>query len=105
MFVNSGAEAVENAIKIAKSYTKRPSIIAFDGGFHGRTLLTMTLTSKVKPYKHECGPFAPEVYKAPLQPTVTAVRTNQSTQNVIWPASNILSVSSSQKSIQRELQQ
>lgn len=65
MFVNSGAEAVENAIKIAKSYTKRPSIIAFDGGFHGRTLLTMTLTSKVKPYKHECGPFAPEVYKAP----------------------------------------
>lgn len=65
MFVNSGAEAVENAIKIAKAYTKRPAIIAFDGGFHGRTLLTMTLTSKVKPYKFECGPFAPEVYKAP----------------------------------------
>lgn len=65
MFVNSGAEAVENAIKIAKAYTKRPGIIAFEGGFHGRTLLTMTLTSKVKPYKHEFGPFAPEVYKAP----------------------------------------
>ncbi len=65
MFVNSGAEAVENAIKIAKAYTKRPSVIAFEGGFHGRTLLTMTLTSKVKPYKHEFGPFAPEVYKAP----------------------------------------
>ncbi len=65
MFVNSGAEAVENAIKIAKAYTKRPGVIAFEGGFHGRTLLTMTLTSKVKPYKHEFGPFAPEVYKAP----------------------------------------
>ncbi len=65
MFVNSGAEAVENAIKIAKAHTKRPSVIAFEGGFHGRTLLTMTLTSKVKPYKHEFGPFAPEVYKAP----------------------------------------
>ncbi|WP_321530497.1 4-aminobutyrate--2-oxoglutarate transaminase [uncultured Desulfuromonas sp.] len=65
MFVNSGAEAVENAIKIAKAYTNRPAVIAFDGGFHGRTLLTMTLTSKVKPYKFGCGPFAPEVYKAP----------------------------------------
>ena len=65
MFVNSGAEAVENAIKIAKAHTKRPSVIAFEGGFHGRTLLTMTLTSKVKPYKHEFGPFAPEVYKIP----------------------------------------
>ena len=65
MFVNSGAEAVENAVKIARAYTKRPSVIAFEGGFHGRTLLTMTLTSKVKPYKHEFGPFAPEVYKAP----------------------------------------
>lgn len=65
MFVNSGAEAVENAVKIAKAYTKRPGVIAFEGGFHGRTLLTMTLTSKVKPYKHEFGPFAPEVYKMP----------------------------------------
>ena len=65
MFVNSGAEAVENAVKIAKAYTNRPAVIAFDGGFHGRTLLTMTLTSKVKPYKFGCGPFAPEVYKAP----------------------------------------
>jgi len=65
MFVNSGAEAVENAVKIAKAHTKRPGVIAFEGGFHGRTLLTMTLTSKVKPYKHEFGPFAPEVYKTP----------------------------------------
>ena len=65
MFVNSGAEAVENAVKIAKAYTKRSGVIAFEGGFHGRTLLTMTLTSKVKPYKYEFGPFAPEVYKMP----------------------------------------
>jgi 4-aminobutyrate aminotransferase/(S)-3-amino-2-methylpropionate transaminase len=65
MFVNSGAEAVENAVKIAKSATGRPGVIAFEAGFHGRTLLTMTMTSKVKPYKHGCGPFAPEVYKAP----------------------------------------
>ncbi|WP_303720697.1 4-aminobutyrate--2-oxoglutarate transaminase [Malonomonas rubra] len=65
MFVNSGAEAVENAVKIAKAYTKRPGVISFEGGFHGRTLMTMSLTSKVKPYKYQFGPFAPEVYKAP----------------------------------------
>jgi len=66
MFVNSGAEAVENAVKIARAYTGRQGIIAFESGFHGRTLLTMSLTSKVKPYKHNFGPFAPEVYKAPF---------------------------------------
>jgi 4-aminobutyrate aminotransferase/(S)-3-amino-2-methylpropionate transaminase len=65
MFVNSGAEAVENAVKIARAHTGKPGVIAFEAGFHGRTLLTMTLTSKVKPYKHEFGPFAPEVYKVP----------------------------------------
>jgi 4-aminobutyrate aminotransferase / (S)-3-amino-2-methylpropionate transaminase / 5-aminovalerate transaminase len=65
LLVNSGAEAVENAIKVARSYTKRPGVISFELGFHGRTLLTMTLTSKVKPYKHGFGPFAPEVYKIP----------------------------------------
>jgi 4-aminobutyrate aminotransferase/(S)-3-amino-2-methylpropionate transaminase len=64
-FFNSGAEAVENAVKIARKYTKRQGIISFTRGFHGRTLLTMTMTSKVKPYKHGFGPFAPEVYKAP----------------------------------------
>lgn len=62
---NSGAEAVENAVKIARKYTKRPGIVSFTKGFHGRTLLTMTMTSKVKPYKFQFGPFAPEVYKAP----------------------------------------
>ncbi len=65
MFVNSGAEAVENAVKIAKAATKRPGTIAFEAGYHGRTLLAMTLTSKVRPYKYEFGPFAPEVYKVP----------------------------------------
>ncbi len=64
-FFNSGAEAVENAVKIARKYTKRQGIIAFSRGFHGRTLLAMTMTSKVKPYKYGFGPFAPEVYKAP----------------------------------------
>lgn len=64
-FFNSGAEAVENAVKIAKKYTKRQGIVSFTRGFHGRTLMTMTMTSKVKPYKFGFGPFAPEVYKAP----------------------------------------
>lgn len=62
---NSGAEAVENAVKIARKYTKRQGILSFSGGFHGRTLMAMTMTSKVKPYKFEFGPFAPEVYRAP----------------------------------------
>lgn len=65
MFANSGAEAVENAVKIARYATKRPAVIAFENGFHGRTLLTMSLTSKVKPYKFGFGPFAPEVYRIP----------------------------------------
>ncbi|MFL6555512.1 MAG: 4-aminobutyrate--2-oxoglutarate transaminase, partial [Bacillus sp. (in: firmicutes)] len=64
-FFNSGAEAVENAVKIARKYTKRQGIVSFTRGFHGRTLMTMTMTSKVKPYKFGFGPFAPEVYKAP----------------------------------------
>jgi 4-aminobutyrate aminotransferase/(S)-3-amino-2-methylpropionate transaminase len=62
-FLNSGAEAVENAVKIARKYTGRKGIISFERGFHGRTLLTMSLTSKVKPYKYEFGPFAPDTYK------------------------------------------
>ncbi len=63
---NSGAEAVENAVKVARKYTKRSGVISFSRAYHGRTLLTMTMTSKVKPYKYEFGPFAPEVYKAPF---------------------------------------
>ena len=65
MFANSGAEAVENAIKIARHATGRPAVIAFEDAFHGRTLLTMTLTSKTKPYKFGFGPYAPEIYRMP----------------------------------------
>jgi 4-aminobutyrate aminotransferase/(S)-3-amino-2-methylpropionate transaminase len=65
-FFNSGAEAIENAVKIARSYTRRPAVIAFDGGFHGRTLMAMSLTSKTHPYKAGLGPFAPEVYRVPF---------------------------------------
>ena len=65
ILVNSGAEAVENAVKIARVATGRPAVIAFDHAFHGRTNLTMALTSKVAPYKRGFGPFAPEVYRAP----------------------------------------
>jgi 4-aminobutyrate aminotransferase/(S)-3-amino-2-methylpropionate transaminase len=65
VLVNSGAEAVENAVKIARVATGRPAVIVFDNAFHGRTLLTMTMTSKVKPYKAGFGPFAPEVYRTP----------------------------------------
>ncbi len=65
---NSGAEAGENAIKIARCATGRQGVIAFERGFHGRTLLGMTLTGKVKPYSAGFGPFAPEVYRLPYQP-------------------------------------
>jgi 4-aminobutyrate aminotransferase / (S)-3-amino-2-methylpropionate transaminase / 5-aminovalerate transaminase len=66
LFFNSGAEAVENAVKIARWATGRQAIIVFDNAFHGRTLMTMTMTSKVKPYKYGFGPYAPEVYRAPF---------------------------------------
>jgi 4-aminobutyrate aminotransferase len=66
VLVNSGAEAVENAVKVARAATGRPAVVAFDRAFHGRTLLTMSLTSKVNPYKRGFGPFAPEVYRAPV---------------------------------------
>ncbi|MCF8063889.1 MAG: 4-aminobutyrate--2-oxoglutarate transaminase [Desulfarculaceae bacterium] len=65
VLVNSGAEAVENAVKAARYYTKRPAIIVAEGAFHGRTLLAMSMTSKVKPYKFGYGPYAPEIYRMP----------------------------------------
>ncbi|WP_410984657.1 4-aminobutyrate--2-oxoglutarate transaminase [Bacillus cereus] len=65
MFANSGAEAVENAIKIARKATGRSAVVSFERAYHGRTLMTMSLTSKVKPYKHGFGPFASDVYKLP----------------------------------------
>jgi 4-aminobutyrate aminotransferase / (S)-3-amino-2-methylpropionate transaminase / 5-aminovalerate transaminase len=65
-FFSAGTEAIENAVKFARSYTKRPALIAFEGAFHGRTMLAMTLTSKTHPYKAGLGPFAPEVYRVPF---------------------------------------
>jgi 4-aminobutyrate aminotransferase / (S)-3-amino-2-methylpropionate transaminase / 5-aminovalerate transaminase len=62
-FFNAGAEAVENAVKLARLYTKRQAVIAFEGAFHGRTWLALTMTSKTHPYKKGLGPFAPEVYR------------------------------------------
>jgi len=64
-FTSTGAEAVENAVKIARAATGRPAVLAFEDGFHGRTLLALSLTSKVHPYKAGFGPFAPEVHRAP----------------------------------------
>lgn len=63
---NSGSEAVENAVKIARTYTRKQAVVSFDHAYHGRTNLTMALTAKSMPYKHGFGPFAPEIYRAPL---------------------------------------
>jgi 4-aminobutyrate aminotransferase/(S)-3-amino-2-methylpropionate transaminase len=65
-FFNAGAEAVENAVKFARAYTRRPAVIGFEGAFHGRTSLALALTSKTHPYKAGLGPFAPEVYRVPF---------------------------------------
>ena len=65
-FVNSGAEAVENAVKVARAFTGRPAVVCFEHGFHGRTNLALALTSKVMPYKKGFGPFAPETYRIPF---------------------------------------
>ena len=65
-FFNAGTEAIENSIKFARSYTKRPAVVVFEGAFHGRTMLSMTMTSKTHPYKAGLGPFAPEVYRVPF---------------------------------------
>ena len=65
-FFNAGTEAVENAVKFARAYTGRPAVIAFEGGLHGRTLLSLTLTKKVHPYKAGLGPFAPVIYRVPF---------------------------------------
>ncbi|MEZ0384830.1 4-aminobutyrate--2-oxoglutarate transaminase [Mycobacterium sp. pW045] len=65
LLLNSGAEALENAVKIARSYTRKSAVVAFDHGYHGRTNLTMALTAKSMPYKSGFGPFAPDIYRAP----------------------------------------
>ncbi len=65
LLANTGAEAIENGVKVARYFTKRPGVIAFEGGYHGRTLLALSLTGKVKPYKLGFGPFVPGVYRIP----------------------------------------
>jgi 4-aminobutyrate aminotransferase len=77
LFLNSGAEAIENAIKIARYYTKRSAVIAFSGGFHGRTLMTMALTGKVMPYKRGFGPFPAEIYHAEFPQPYRGISTEQ----------------------------
>jgi 4-aminobutyrate aminotransferase len=77
LFLNSGAEAVENAIKIARYYTKRSAVIAFSGGFHGRTNMTMALTGKVMPYKRGFGPFPAEIYHAEFPQPYRGITTEQ----------------------------
>lgn len=73
VFFTTGAEAVENAVKIARNATNRPAIIAFQGGFHGRTLLGVTLTGMSQPYRQNFGPFAPEIYHTPFPNTYRGV--------------------------------
>lgn len=75
LFLTTGAEAVENAIKIARAHTGRPGVVAFRGGFHGRTLLGVTLTGFAQPYRQNFGPFAPEVYHAPYPDTYRGMTT------------------------------
>ena len=78
IFASTGAEAVENAIKIARAHTSRPGVIAFSGGFHGRTNLCMGLTGKVVPYKKGFGPFTPEIYHAPFPAQYLGVSSDDS---------------------------
>ena len=78
LFVTTGAEAVENAVKIARAHTGRPGVIAFSGGFHGRTMMTMGLTGKVDPYKRGFGPFPGDIYHLPFPMPMHGVTTQDS---------------------------
>lgn len=78
LLLNAGAEAVENAVKIARAYTGRSGVICFDHGFHGRTILTLAMTSKVVPYKKDFGPLAPDVFRAPAPYPYRDVDTDES---------------------------
>ncbi len=84
LFMNSGAEAVENAVKIARAYTGRSAIIAFNGGFHGRSLLTMGLTGKILPYKAKFGPFPGEIFHAPFPIEHHGISEAQSLSALHW---------------------
>jgi 4-aminobutyrate aminotransferase len=82
LFVTTGAEAVENAVKIARAYTKRPGVIAFGGGYHGRTLLTLGLTGKVAPYKIGFGPFPADIFHARFPHAYHGVSVEDSLQDI-----------------------
>jgi 4-aminobutyrate aminotransferase/(S)-3-amino-2-methylpropionate transaminase len=90
-FFNSGAEAVENAVKIARAYTGRPAVIVFESAFHGRTLLTMTMTHKAMPYKYKFGPFASDIYRLPFptsyHPTIKIADFEKILVNTVTPES------------------
>jgi 4-aminobutyrate aminotransferase / (S)-3-amino-2-methylpropionate transaminase / 5-aminovalerate transaminase len=86
-FFNAGAEAVENSVKFARGYTGRPAVIGFEGAFHGRSLLALTLTSKTHPYKAGLGPFAPEVYRVPFPDEyrgITARDALEALERALW---------------------
>jgi 4-aminobutyrate aminotransferase / (S)-3-amino-2-methylpropionate transaminase / 5-aminovalerate transaminase len=82
IFLTTGAEAIENAIKIARAATNRPAVIAFAGGFHGRTMMTLALTGKVEPYKKGFGPFPGEVYHVPYPSSIRGVEAADSLQAI-----------------------
>jgi 4-aminobutyrate aminotransferase / (S)-3-amino-2-methylpropionate transaminase / 5-aminovalerate transaminase len=82
VFLTTGAEAIENAVKIARAATKRPAVIAFTGGFHGRTIMTLALTGKVDPYKKGFGPFPGEVYHVPYPNRIHSVEPEQALQSI-----------------------
>jgi 4-aminobutyrate aminotransferase len=82
LLVNSGAEAVENAVKIARAATGRPAVIVFDRAFHGRTTLTLAMTSKVVPYKLGFGPLAPEIYRVPAPYPLRGVSTDDALHGI-----------------------
>lgn len=84
LLANSGAEAVENAVKAARAYTKRPAVICFEGGYHGRTLLTLSLTSKYSLFKRGMGPFAPEIVRLPMPNVYRAPADMTADQCVDW---------------------
>ena len=84
LFMNSGAEAVENAVKIARAYTGRSAVIAFNGAFHGRSLLTMGLTGKILPYKAKFGPFPGDIYHAPFPIEHHGISEEQSLSALAW---------------------
>ncbi len=97
-FFNAGTEAVENAVKLARLHTGRPGVIAFEGAFHGRTLLSMTMTSKFHPYKAGMGPYAPEVYRAPFPDAYRGPDAEEALARLEWmltthvPASHIAAI-------------